>query len=119
MEGWMPDADWRACAGDVRLRPDEPVYACVRIAHDHGTAAVAAAQRQGERVVLAMRTFGAPEGEYVGAASIERHLRDLHARYPARVIAEVTIRSGRTVRRALPGPEVVCHGAFLEPSRAA
>ena len=51
------------------------------------------------------------------AAAIERHLRDLHARYPARVIADVTVRSGRTLRRALPGPEVVCHGAFFEPSR--
>jgi phage terminase large subunit-like protein len=117
MEGWMPDADWRTCAGDVRLRPDGPVYACVRIAHDHRTAAVAAAQRQGERVVVSVRTFAAPEGEYVAASAIERHLRDLHARYPARVIAEVTIRSGKTVRRAMAGPEVVCHGAFFEPSR--
>jgi hypothetical protein len=89
MEGWMPDADWRACTGDVRLRTDEPVYACVRVAHDHRTAAVAAAQREGERVVVSMRTFGAPEGEYVQAAAIERHLRDLHARYPARVIASL------------------------------
>ena len=48
----MPDEDWRACAGDVRLRAEDPVYACVRIAHDHRTAAVAAAQRQGERVVV-------------------------------------------------------------------
>ena len=105
LEGWMPDADWRACAGDVRLRADEPVYACVRVAHDHRTAAVASAQRQGERVVVSMRTFAAPEGEYVAAAAIERHLRDLHARYPARVIAEVTVRAaGRTERALDPGP---------------
>jgi len=39
-EGWMPDEDWRACAGDVLLRADEPVYACVRIAHDNRSAAV-------------------------------------------------------------------------------
>jgi phage terminase large subunit-like protein len=117
LEGWMPDEDWRARGGDVRLRAEEPVYACVRIAHDHRTAAVAAAQRQGERVVVSMRTFAAAEGEYVQAAAIERHLRDLHARYPARVIADVTVRSGKTLRRAQPGPEVVCHGAFFEPSR--
>ena len=58
-----------------------------------------------------------PRASTSRAAAIERHLRDLHARYPARVIAEVTVRAGRTVRRARPGPEVVCHGAFFEPSR--
>ena len=55
LEDWMPDADWRDRAGDVRLRADEPVYACVRVAHDHRAAAVAAAQRQGERVPDAQR----------------------------------------------------------------
>lgn len=117
MEGWMPDEEWRACAGEALLRADEPVYACVRVAHDNRTAAVASAQRQGERVVLRLRTFAAVEGEYVAAAAIEKHVRDLHVRYPARVIAEVTIRGGRTTKRASPGPEVVCHGAFFEPSR--
>ena len=54
---------------------------------------MAVAQRQGERVALAVRTFPEaplPEGEYVEAESIERHVLELRQRYPARVTAEAS-----------------------------
>jgi phage terminase large subunit-like protein len=92
LERWMPEDDWQACAGDTVFDSKVPVYACVRIAHDHRSAAVAVAQRQGERVMLRVRTFpDAPlaEGEYVPAESIEKYLSGLRERYPAPVTAEV------------------------------
>jgi hypothetical protein len=108
-------------SGPAALKAHVPVYACVRIAHDHRSAAVAVAQRQGEQVVLRVRSFPdapLPEREYVPAEPIERHLIGLHQRYPARVVAEVTYRpGGRAHHRPRPGPEVLHHGAFFEPSR--
>ena len=109
------------CAGEAGLEPNLPTYACVRIAHDHRSAAVAVAQKQGDRVVLAVRTFPdvpLPAREYVEAEPIEGHLVDLHHRYPARVVAEVTFHvGGKAYQRPRPGPEVLHHGAFFESSR--
>ncbi|MCY7418092.1 MAG: terminase large subunit [Chloroflexi bacterium] len=121
LEAWMPVEAWEACSGDPVFDARLPVHACVRIAHDHRSAAVAVAQRQGERVVLRVRTFPdmpLPEGEYVEADVIEEHIRSLHARYRAPVSAEVTHRQGGPAyHRRRPGPEVLHHGAFFEPSR--
>jgi phage terminase large subunit-like protein len=118
---WMPAAAWEACAGDVAVDVRLPVHACVRIAHDHRSAAVAIAQRQDDRVALRVRTFpdvALPDGEYVDAEEIEEHVRSLHARYRAPVTAEVTYHPGGPIhRRRRPGPEVLHHGAFFEPGR--
>ena len=119
LEGWMPDADWRACAGDVRLRADEPVYACVRVAHDHRTRGRGSRPAPGRaRRRARCAPSRAPEGEYVAG----RGDRAAPARPPRPLPrAGSSPRSpsapGGTVRRARPGPEVVCHGAFFEPSR--
>ncbi len=56
-ERWMPAEDWDACSGDPIFSPDVRTYAVVRIGHDHRSAAVAIAQRQGEKVALRVRTF--------------------------------------------------------------
>ena len=121
LEAWMPTDAWEACAGDPVFDARLPVHACVRIAHDHRSAAVAIAQRQGERVALRVRAFPdvpLPEGEYVEADIIEDHIRSLHARYRAPVSAEVIYRPGGPVHhRRRPGPEFLHHGAFFEPSR--
>ncbi|CAN5671046.1 terminase large subunit [soil metagenome] len=121
LEAWMAPDLWAGCAGQVVIDPRQPAYACVRVAHDHRSAAVAIAQRQGSKVVLSVRTFPdepLPEGEYVEAEPIEAHIRALRQRYPARVIAEVRYRpGGKSYQRPLPGPEVLHHGAFFEPSR--
>ncbi len=98
---------------------DLRTYAVVRIAHDHQAAAVAVAQRQGERV-LRVRSFPEeplPEGEYLPAAVLEGHLRDLRRRYPAPVVATYrTSPTGPERTRGMPGPEFAYHGSFFEGS---
>jgi phage terminase large subunit-like protein len=119
-DAWMPVDAWQACSGDPVFRSDLRTYAAIRIAHDHRAAAVAIAQRQGERVALRVRSFPdepLPEGEYLPASGIEDHLRGLRRRYPAEV-AEVyrTSPSGRELIRGRPGPEFAYHGSFFERS---
>jgi hypothetical protein len=113
---WMPETVWEACAGDVVMRPELPVYANVAVDHDHRAAAVAIAQRQGDAVVLRVRHFlddALPEGDYVDLASVERYVLKLQQRYPARVlgIPRVGHKPG-----LLPGPEVSYAGPFFERS---
>jgi len=101
---WMPLDDWQACEGDPVFRPDLRTYAVVRIAHDHRAAAVAVAQRQGERVALRVRSFPEgplEEGEYLppprwraicatcGAATLRRSWRSTG---PARAAGSVPAR---------------------------
>lgn len=121
LERWMPEDAWEACSGDVVLERRLPTYACVRIAHDHRSAAVAVAQRQGDKVALRVRCFPESrlaEGEYVEAEPIEAYVAGLRERYPAPVTAEVTYSDGGRVHRmGRTGPEVLHHGAFFEPSR--
>lgn len=70
---------------------------------------------QGDRVALRVRLFPEtelPAGEYVPAAAIETHLRGLHRRYPAEVLATYqAIPGGRETTRGMPGPEVAYHGS--------
>jgi len=118
MDGWMPAEEWDDREGAVRMNTKLPTYACVRVAHDHRSAAVAIAQRQGDQVVLRCRTFAAPEGAYVDAAKIEKAVIHLRHRFPARVTADVTFSpGGKVYHRPKPGPLVLHHGAFFEPSR--
>ena len=117
---WMPLDDWQACEGDPVFRAELRTYAVVRIAHDHRAAAVAVAQREGERVLLRVRTFPEeplPEGEYLPAAVLEGHLRDLRRRYPAQVLATYrTTTGGKELTIGRPGPEFAYHGSFFEGS---
>lgn len=117
----MHEQAWEACAGDTVLRRELPVYACVRVAHDHRSAAVAVAQRQGERVVLPVRSFPdvvLAHDEFVPAEPIEQYVAGLGERYPAPVTAEVVYQTGgRTHHIPRIGPEVLHHGALFEPSR--
>ena len=87
LEQWMAPEDWEACAGDPVMKPELPVFACVRIAHDHRSAAVAIAQRQGDQVMLRVRSFPEtrlPEREYVPAEPIEQHIKGSTSGIPRR-----------------------------------
>lgn len=117
---WMPAPVWDECAGDVTMRRDLPAYAVVTVAHDHRSAAVALAQKQGEEIALRVRSFpGAPlpEGELVPVDDVELYLRGLHRRYPADVLAAWRHSpTSREVKGPKPGPEIVYHGSFFEGS---
>lgn len=111
---WMPEDLWASCEDDVVFRRDLPVHAAVRVAHEHRLAAIAWAQLQGDVCAVRTRLFRADAAGdgYVAAEDLERALRDLRARYPAKV--EGVVRNGkREYPRKLPGPEVAYHGAFF------
>jgi len=122
--GWMPAADWQACAGEVAFSAGEPAFACVRIAHRHQWAAVAVAQRRRhpddpDRTVvhLEARVFAAAEDEQVDIAAVEAYLQQLRRRFPARVQATVRMGNrGRERKTSLRGPEIAYAGAFFEGS---
>jgi hypothetical protein len=117
---WMQTALWESCEADVRFNPTLPVYAALALGHDHRTAAVAIAQRQSEAVALRVRHFPEEpldEGDYLPVGELERHLRSLAKRYPARILApKVFSPRGREHLLPAPGPEVAYHGSFFEGS---
>jgi phage terminase large subunit-like protein len=115
-EPWMQPEAWDACAGDVTLLPTLPVHVAIRIAHGHRIAAVVAAQRQGDRVVVRSRILANDEG-HISAREVEDHLRALHGTLPATVQAAVRFRAGgpETIR-SRPGPEFMHAGAFFASS---
>lgn len=116
--GWVSAALWDSASGEVTLRGDLPACVVVRVSHDHRTAAVAAAQRQGDDVVVTSRVVEAEPGGYVPIATLAA-LVDGHRRaLPARVMAAVRLRPGGPEhQRRRPGPEVHLHGTFLEGLR--
>lgn len=116
MTAWMSRAIWADRAGATALRDDHPTYAVVTIAHDRRSAAIAAAQRQGDKIVLRVRAFpdGAPpDDELVPVADLEAYLVGLRDRFPAPVLA---MRPGWKRPRPMAGPEIVYHGAFFAGS---
>ena len=115
-ESWMDPEAWAACAGSVVLDPKLPTFVCVRIGHHHTAAAVAVAQRQGEKVMLGVWTNEAPEGEYVDAEAVEEQVTTYRT-YDASVVAEVAGSRGTIRKRRRSGPLLLHHGAFFEPSR--
>lgn len=116
--GWMSAEEWDEAEGVVQLRRDLPTFAVVRVSHDHRTAAIAAAQRQGEMVVVTSRVLtGAGDG-YVAASDVEASLTDLRRSCPGRVVAAVRFSPrGKEYMRPRPGPEFATHGSFLEGIR--
>ncbi len=113
---WIPVRVWEEGSGDPIMRRDLPTFACVTVAHDHRSAAVATVQRQGDELALRVTTFPQrtlPEGEILDVADLEAYLRGLRRRYPADVAA---IRPGHRNPVPMAGPEIVYHGAFFAPS---
>ncbi len=119
-ESWLPDGLWDSCAGAVTLDPRQPVYAVVRVSHDHRSGAVAAAQKQGDMVVLEVRCFpDAPldDGDVLDLATIEGHLLELRRRYPARILAPRRYDPRSPIHHVMsPGPEISYTGAFFQGS---
>ena len=119
-DAWMDPDDWAACEnGELGLRADVATWVAVRIAHDHRTAGVAIAQRQGDTFVLRTRTFTAPaddEDAYLDADKLETYLRGL--RYRARIHVPVRYKEGgKEYHRPRRGPAVAYQSAFFEASK--
>lgn len=117
---WMASAVWDATTGEVLLDPALPVYAAVTMAHDHRSAAVALAQRQGEGVALRVAHFPEtplPASDFLDVAVVESHLEQLRRSFPARVLAPRRLKPGGP-ERILPiaGPEMIYTGSFFEGS---
>jgi phage terminase large subunit-like protein len=117
---WMPKVVWEDCEGDPVMAPDEPTRAVVTIAHDHRSAAIAVTQRQGDKVLLRVRSF--PDGplrsnEFVPVDDLEQYVLRLHRRYAAPVLSAVRYRPQARERHLMQaGPEVIYHGSFFEGS---
>ena len=79
-ESWLPPGTWEACRSDAPLLEGQPVWVGVDMALKHDSVAVVVAQPQGERVVVRARIWQ-PAEEGLDVSAVERHLRDLHARY--------------------------------------
>lgn len=117
---WMQLDVWEACESDLGLVASEPVYACIRVAYDHRSAALAWAQRRDDRVVVRTRTFGDDElyeSDAMDVQPIEKALVDLHREYRARVLMPKRYSpKGRERMVPAPGPEIAYHGSFFERS---
>lgn len=74
------------------------------------------AQGEGSKVVLLVRCYSV--GKYDSAEAIETRLASLRQRYPAPDTAEVVYSlGGRAHLVPRIGPEILHHGALIEPSR--
>lgn len=115
---WMPPEAWAmAGEGEAAFRAGTPTYACVRIAHDHRSGAVAYAQRQGDRVLLRCRLFQPQTEDDLDLGMMEEYLAELHRLYPARVLG-LRRWSAQRPERPYPmaGPEIAYNGSFFERS---
>lgn len=118
-DAWMPADLWAAHADPgLQMVATEPTFVAVRVAHDHRSAAIAAAQRRGDEVFVTTHCFTQPiAGAFLSAALLEEHIRGLRLRFPARVMAPRRFsQRGKEYLRPAPGPEVAYHGAFFEGS---
>jgi hypothetical protein len=120
VDRWMPSELWEAAADpELELSPTAPTFVVVRVAHDHRSAAIAAAQRRGDQVTVTCQAFAAPEGQYLSAAVLEERIHELQRAYPAQVMAVKrysTSPRAKEYLRPRPGPEVAYHGSFFEGS---
>lgn len=98
-EQWLPEGAWAGCALDLALDPDLPVGVGIDKTQTGDLAAIVIAQRQGERVVIRSRVFGAQAATgRVSTEAMRQYLRAIRLRYPkAQAIDDKT-------HRALPGP---------------
>lgn len=116
-ERWIPQGVWDECAGKVDLDPKLPTYVDVSVAADYRSAAIAAAQMQGGRVAVTVRTFTAPADDLVKVSELEDYVLGLRTRFPAKVWAPMVFLDGRTRERFQAGPEVLYNGPYFEGSR--
>jgi phage terminase large subunit-like protein len=116
-EALIPSELWDACAGDVMFKTTLPLFVSVVVSHDHRHAAIAMCQREGDRYQLRVHTEKATSDDVLTVATLEKRVRDLKGRYPARVKAPVRMPGrDRETLREVPGPLLVYHGAFFEGS---
>lgn len=118
---WMPSRVWKPRKGTVTLDPEKPVYAAVVLSGDNREAAVAAAQRQGDKVVVTVTPFPAgvvpDDADYLELAPLEAHLQELRREYPSAVWHTRRLDPRLPEQKILaPGPEVLYHSAFFEGS---
>jgi phage terminase large subunit-like protein len=117
---WMNPNLWDATKGTVTLDPQLPVYAAVGMGHDHRSADVATAQRQGENVVLRVTHFPQKplaSGDYLDVEEVETFLTALRKTHPALVIVPRRLYPGGPEKTLpAPGPEIVYTGSFFEGS---
>lgn len=117
---YMPKSAWDMTTEEVVLDPLLPVYCSVQITHDHRTAAIALAQKQGDYVAVRVEHFPTERlriSEYLDVADLEKSLLLAQKAYRARVLAPKRLHP-RAPERILPvaGPEVAYTGAFFEGS---
>jgi hypothetical protein len=116
-EAWMPADLWDGAAGAVELAPKVPTFVVVRIAHDHRTAAIAAAQRHGDQVMVTSHVHQAEGNDYLSASALEGEVLALRRAHPAMVLAPKRFSPrGKEYLRPQPGPEVGYHSSFFESS---
>jgi phage terminase large subunit-like protein len=99
---WLPVESWAlGIAPDVPLNVALPVGVGVFKTAASDAASIAVAQKQGERVVLTVRTFGAEaETGRVSTEEMRIYLRELRGRFPLPQMTDV--RS----KRPIPGPAI-------------
>lgn len=109
---WVPAREWAACEHVGFLSEALPLFMSVRIAHDHRSAAIAAAQRQGEDILVRAEIF--EDEDVVSGQALEDFIKATAARFKAPVVADMARR--KVVR---PGPSIDYHGTFFERSAQA
>ena len=101
----MSPADWDACAGEVELQARIRAFAALRIAHDHRSAAVAIAQRQGDKVALQVRLF--PSGALQAGESLVAYVKDPNPSTALVLLADGLLEGAHWLLRAVPSAAVV------------
>ena len=87
-ESWLPLGAWHACSVDgVKLSIDGPVFVGVDVALKHDSTAVVAVQKRSDGRLVAVAKIWLPDASTVDLASIEAHLRYLHATHDVVEIA--------------------------------
>lgn len=117
---WMAAATWDGSKGIVSLEAADPVYAAIAIAPDHRSAAIATAQRQGDRIAARVTRYPEtplPADELLAVSELDKAVAALRKSHPARVLAPRRLRPGGPERvLPTPGPEIVYNGGFFEGS---
>lgn len=98
-EAWLPVGAWEACRGDFKFDPKLPVGVGIDKGQTSDLSAVVVAQKQGDRVGVALRLFPPLQSTgRVNSAAIRAHLREIRTKYPRPMTRDVT------TKRVLPGP---------------
>lgn len=99
---WLRPGAWGECARDATLHPLNvalPVGVGIDRSPDGVSAAIVVAQRQGDRVVVMSRVFGAETATgIVSTEAMRQYLREIRLTYP------VAQTSDERTKRPIPGP---------------